>query len=58
MAAVTAVTNEFRATNSSQLWPNIWLTLLMGLITIPLGLWVFRQAERYAKRPGKLHRNG
>jgi hypothetical protein len=30
----------------------------MGVIAIPLGLWVFNQAERYAKRAGKLHRNG
>jgi ABC-2 type transport system permease protein len=41
-----------------QLWPYVWPTLIMGLIAIPLGLWVFNQAERYAKRAGKLHRNG
>ncbi len=41
-----------------QLWPYIWPALLMGMIVIPLGLWVFGQAERYAKRTGKLHRNG
>jgi len=41
-----------------QLWPYIWPTLLMGVIAIPLGLWIFNQAERYAKRTGKLHRNG
>lgn len=40
------------------LWPNIWPTLLMGFVAIPLGLWVFSLAERYAKRTGKLHRNG
>jgi ABC-2 type transport system permease protein len=40
------------------LWPFIWPTLIMGLIAIPLGLWVFGMAERYAKRTGKLHRNG
>ena len=40
------------------LWPSIWPTLIMGLIAIPTGLWVFGQAERYAKRTGKLHRNG
>ena len=43
---------------TSQLWPYIWPTLLMGLLAIPMGLWVFGQAERYAKRTGKLHRNG
>ncbi len=41
-----------------QLWPYIWPTLLMGLAAIPLGLWVFGQAEHYAKKTGKLHRNG
>ena len=41
-----------------RLWPYIWPTLLMGVIAIPAGLWVFDQAERYAKRTGKLHRNG
>lgn len=41
-----------------QLWPYIWPTLLMGILAIPLGLWVFGLAERYAKRTGKLHRNG
>jgi ABC-2 type transport system permease protein len=40
------------------LWPYIWPTLIMGLIAVPLGLWVFNQAERYAKRAGRLHRNG
>ncbi|MGD8751531.1 MAG: ABC transporter permease [Anaerolineales bacterium] len=41
-----------------QLWPYIWPTLIMGVIAIPTGLWVFKQAELYAKRVGKLHRNG
>jgi len=45
-------------TPTLQLWQYIWPTLLMGLVAIPLGLWVFGQAERYAKRAGKLHRNG
>ena len=44
--------------STSQLWPYIWPTILMGLLAIPLGLWIFNQAERYAKRTGKLHRNG
>jgi ABC-2 type transport system permease protein len=41
-----------------QLWADIWPALLMGLALIPAGMWVFRQAELYAKRTGKLHRNG
>lgn len=43
---------------SLQLWQYIWPTLLMGVLAIPIGLWIFRQAELYAKRTGKLHRNG
>ena len=44
--------------STRQLWPFIWPTLIMGIVAIPLGLWVFGMAERYAKRAGKLHRNG
>lgn len=40
------------------LWPYIWPVLLMGAALIPAGIWVFGLAERYAKRSGKLHRNG
>jgi ABC-2 type transport system permease protein len=40
------------------LWMYIWPVLIMGALLIPLGLWIFRQAELYAKRAGKLHRNG
>jgi ABC-2 type transport system permease protein len=40
------------------LWPFIWPDLAMGVVLIPAGLWVFEQAEKYAKRKGKLHRNG
>jgi len=36
----------------------VWPLLVMGLIAIPAGLRVFDWAERYAKRTGKLHRNG
>jgi len=40
------------------LWPYVWPTLLMGVVLIPLGMWIFKQAEQYAKRTGRLHRNG
>jgi ABC-2 type transport system permease protein len=40
------------------LWPYVWPVLIMGAVLIPFGLWVFGQGERYAKRTGKLHRNG
>ncbi len=45
-------------TPTLQLWPYIWPVLLMGVIAIPAGLKIFGYAERYAKRTGKLHRNG
>ena len=44
--------------STASLWPYIWPVLIMGVIAIPLGLRVFGLAERYAKRTGKLHRNG
>lgn len=40
------------------LLPEIGSALLIGMVTIPVGLWVFGLAERYAKRTGKLYRNG
>jgi ABC-2 type transport system permease protein len=41
-----------------ELWQYIWPVLLLALIMVPAGLWVFGRAERYAKRQGKLARNG
>ena len=32
--------------------------LIMGAVMLPIGVWAFQQAERYAKRKGKLKRNG
>ena len=40
------------------LWPDIWPALLIGAISIPLGLRAFLLAERYAKRTGRLKRSG
>lgn len=46
------------STPTLDLWPQIWPVLIMGSVLIPAGLWVFNLAERYAKRTGKLARNG
>jgi ABC-2 type transport system permease protein len=43
---------------SYTIWASTWPLLISGIVSIPLGLWVFRIAERYAKRAGKLKRNG
>jgi ABC-2 type transport system permease protein len=39
-------------------WADIWPLLIIGAIAMPLGLWVFRRGEVYAKRHGKLKRSG
>uniref|UniRef100_A0A7C4PKS7 Transport permease protein n=1 Tax=Anaerolinea thermolimosa TaxID=229919 RepID=A0A7C4PKS7_9CHLR len=41
-----------------ELWGLMRPVLFIGVLLVPAGLWVFAQAERYAKRAGKLHRNG
>jgi ABC-2 type transport system permease protein len=40
------------------IWPDLWPLLVIGLVTIPMGLIVFVQAERFAKRTGRLKRSG
>lgn len=40
------------------LWPLVWPALLIGAISIPLGLRLFTWAERYAKKTGRLKRSG
>jgi ABC-2 type transport system permease protein len=40
------------------LWGDIWPLLICGVVSLPLGLWIFRIGERYAKRTGRLKRNG
>jgi len=41
-----------------RLLPDIWPLLICGLVSVPLGQYIFHIAERYAKRTGKLKRNG
>ncbi len=38
--------------------PELGILVLMGIILIPIGLFVFHQAEAWAKRTGKLKRTG
>jgi ABC-2 type transport system permease protein len=40
------------------LWHDLWPLVVIGVISIPLGLAVFRRGERYAKKHGKLKRSG
>jgi ABC-2 type transport system permease protein len=42
----------------SEVWDDVWPLILIGLVCVPLGLWVFSTGERYAKRHGRLKRSG
>jgi ABC-2 type transport system permease protein len=44
--------------SADQLLPDLWPLLAMAFVFIPVGLWGFGWAERYAKRTGKLKRVG
>jgi ABC-2 type transport system permease protein len=39
-------------------WPDLWPALVVGAISIPLGMRLFLWAERHAKRTGRLKRSG
>ncbi|HET7482433.1 MAG TPA: ABC transporter permease, partial [Actinomycetota bacterium] len=47
-----------RGTGVGGLWHDIWPLIIIGVVSIPLGLAVFRRGERYAKQHGKLKRSG
>jgi ABC-2 type transport system permease protein len=42
----------------SAMWDEIWPLLIIGAVSIPLGLFIFSRGERYAKKHGKLKRSG
>ena len=43
---------------SAEIWSYTWPLILTALISVPLGVYVFSIAERYAKKTGRLKRNG
>jgi ABC-2 type transport system permease protein len=43
---------------ASAVWGDVWPLIVIGVVSIPLGLEVFRAGERYAKKHGKLKRSG
>lgn len=43
---------------SSTIWASTWPLLISSVVSVPVGLWIFGVAERYAKRKGSLKRNG
>jgi ABC-2 type transport system permease protein len=59
----TYILNGVRAglmdgTPLNQLLGNLWPLVIMAIVLIPLGIWVFGKAEKYAKKTGKLKRAG
>jgi len=66
LAAVSPVTYGLEGTRAAlrdgagvgELWGSIWPLLVMGVVFVPLGIWVFHLGERYAKKTGKLKRSG
>src|SRR6266511_3650800 len=43
---------------ASATWRDVWPLLVIGAVSVPLGLFTFRTGERYAKQHGKLKRSG
>jgi ABC-2 type transport system permease protein len=43
---------------SAEIWSYTWPLIITGVVSIPISITIFRIAERYAKRTGKLKRNG
>ncbi|MBA2715064.1 MAG: ABC transporter permease [Rubrobacteraceae bacterium] len=66
LATVSPVTYGLRGSRAAlrhgagiaQLWDTIWPLLIMGVVFVPLGLYIFHLGELYAKRTGKLKRSG
>jgi ABC-2 type transport system permease protein len=42
----------------SEVWGDIWPMIIIGVVSVPLGIWVFRKGELHAKKHGKLKRSG
>jgi ABC-2 type transport system permease protein len=40
------------------LWGDVWPLLICGVVSLPIGLAIFNAGERFAKRTGRLKRNG
>src|SRR6266704_3520366 len=43
---------------SPDIWNNTWPLIISAILSVPVSVYIFRIAERYAKRTGKLKRNG
>jgi ABC-2 type transport system permease protein len=39
-------------------WGDLWPMIIIGVVSVPLGIRVFRLGEQHAKKHGKLKRSG
>ena len=39
-------------------WGDLWPMIIIGVVSVPLGIRVFRLGELHAKKHGKLKRSG
>ncbi|MCI0387972.1 MAG: ABC transporter permease [Acidobacteria bacterium] len=53
-----AAAGKFVGAPLSAVLPELLTLVLMGVVMIPFGLWVFGRVENWAKRKGKLKRTG
>jgi ABC-2 type transport system permease protein len=63
MSPMTYVLRSVRAgllegAGVTTVWPDLLILAFMGVVLVPAGLLVFRTAERYARRTGRLKRSG
>jgi ABC-2 type transport system permease protein len=58
LEGLRAAIMQGKAIWSPEIWQSTWPLLLTGVISVPLSVYAFGLAERYAKRAGKLKRNG
>jgi ABC-2 type transport system permease protein len=64
IARISPATYALRGNRASVLhgagmaWADAWPLIVIGAVSIPLGLAVFKAGERYAKQTGKLKRSG
>jgi ABC-2 type transport system permease protein len=58
VTAPDAATGKFIGAPLSSVTTELLIMTLMGIVMIPLGLWVFGRVENWAKRTGKLKRTG
>lgn len=53
-----ASAGKFIGVSLLEVWPELLTLILMGVVMVPFGLWVFKRVEKWAKRTGKLKRTG